>query len=101
MDLGADRRGVDMGPFAVRYARLREGLQALGIPTTLDHGNIPVPVPEAASVADQHAKYLPIILAVCEELAQLAASGVPDPNALSALRDRYDTDQLSTLTTWE
>ena len=71
MDLGADRRGVDMGPFAVRYARLREGLQALGIPTTLDHGNIPVPVPEAASVADQHAKYLPIILAVCEELAQL------------------------------
>jgi arginase len=71
MDLGADRRGVDMGPFAVRYARLREGLQALGIGTALDHGNIAVPVPEAASVADQHAKYLPIILAVCEELAQI------------------------------
>jgi quercetin dioxygenase-like cupin family protein len=34
-----------------------------------------------------------------EELAQLAASGVPDPKALAALRDRYDTDQLSTLTT--
>ena len=34
-----------------------------------------------------------------EELAQLAASGAPDPKALSALRDRYDTDQLSTLTT--
>lgn len=34
-----------------------------------------------------------------EELAQLAASGVPDPKALSALRNRYDTDQLSTLTT--
>lgn len=34
-----------------------------------------------------------------EELAQLAASGAPDPKALSALRNRYDTDQLSTLTT--
>ncbi|PSC06002.1 cupin domain-containing protein [Alsobacter soli] len=34
-----------------------------------------------------------------EELAELAARGAPDPDALSALRDRYDTDQLSTLTT--
>lgn len=34
-----------------------------------------------------------------EELAQLAASGAPDPKALADLRDRYDTDQLSTLTT--
>jgi quercetin dioxygenase-like cupin family protein len=34
-----------------------------------------------------------------EELAKLAAHGAPDPDALSALRDRYDTDQLSTLTT--
>jgi quercetin dioxygenase-like cupin family protein len=34
-----------------------------------------------------------------EELAQLAASGAPDPKALAGLRDRYDTDQLSTLTT--
>lgn len=71
MDLGADRRGVDMGPSAVRYARLREGLQALGIRAVLDHGNIPVPVPEAASPTDASAKYLPIIRAVCEELAQV------------------------------
>jgi quercetin dioxygenase-like cupin family protein len=34
-----------------------------------------------------------------EELAKLAANGSPDPEALSGLRDRYDTDQLSTLTT--
>ena len=33
------------------------------------------------------------------ELAKLAAHGAPDPKALAALRDRYDTDQLSTLTT--
>jgi quercetin dioxygenase-like cupin family protein len=34
-----------------------------------------------------------------EELAKLAAHGSPDPDALARLRDRYDTDQLSTLTT--
>ena len=34
-----------------------------------------------------------------EELAKLAAQGSPDPEALADLRDRYDTDQLSTLTT--
>jgi quercetin dioxygenase-like cupin family protein len=34
-----------------------------------------------------------------EELAKLAAGGSPDPQALAGLRDRYDTDQLSTLTT--
>ena len=34
-----------------------------------------------------------------EELAKLAAQGAPDPKALAALRDRFDTDQLSTLTT--
>jgi quercetin dioxygenase-like cupin family protein len=34
-----------------------------------------------------------------EELAELAARGVPDPKALAELRNRYDTDQLSTLTT--
>jgi quercetin dioxygenase-like cupin family protein len=34
-----------------------------------------------------------------EELAKLAAQGAPDPKALADLRNRYDTDQLSTLTT--
>ncbi|WP_315801461.1 cupin domain-containing protein [Bradyrhizobium sp. SZCCHNS3002] len=34
-----------------------------------------------------------------EELAKLTAQGAPDPKALSELRDRYDTDQFSTLTT--
>ena len=77
MDLGADRRGVDMGPSAIRYARLKEGLEALGIPTLVDRGNIPVPVPE--SIVEQtvkNAKYLPIILAVCEELAKLVADTI-------------------------
>jgi arginase len=69
MDLGADRRGVDMGPSAIRYARLKESLERLGIGVT-DHGNLSVPVPESATPDEQNAKYLPIIQAVCDELAQ-------------------------------
>jgi arginase len=68
MDLGADRRGVDMGPSAIRYARLKESLEKLGIDVT-DRGNLRVPVPESATVAEQNAKYFPIIKAVCDELA--------------------------------
>jgi arginase len=71
MDLGADRRGVDMGPSALRYANLRERLAALGVTDLVDHGNIPVPVADShAAQATRNAKYLPIILAVCQELAR-------------------------------
>ena len=70
MDLGADRRGVDMGPSAIRYARLKESLERLGIAVT-DHGNLRVPVPESATIDEQNAKYYPIIKAVCDELAQV------------------------------
>jgi arginase len=69
MDLGADRRGVDMGPSAIRYARLSEGLRSLGVSEIVDHGNIVVPVVESAAQNDVRAKYLPIIRKVCEELA--------------------------------
>jgi arginase len=75
MDLGADRRGVDMGPSAIRYARLKESLERLGIEVT-DYGNLRVPVPESASVADQNAKYFPIIQAVCDELAEIVENVV-------------------------
>jgi arginase len=68
MDLGADRRGVDMGPSAIRYARLKESLERLGVAVS-DHGNLVVPQPESTSSEMQNAKYLPIIAAVCEELA--------------------------------
>jgi arginase len=77
MDLGADRRGVDMGPSAIRYAKLKESLERLGIVTN-DHGNLVVPVPESASSEMQMAKYLPIIRAVCGELAALVENVVRD-----------------------
>jgi len=70
MDLGADRRGVDMGPSAIRYARLKESLEKLGL-VVVDHGNLRVPVPESATPAEQNAKYFPLIQAVCDELAEI------------------------------
>lgn len=68
MDLGADRRGVDMGPSAIRVARLNERLTELGI-EVLDAGNIPVRNPEMMSIIDQHAKYLHEIADACNKLA--------------------------------
>ena len=69
MDLGADRRGVDMGPYAIRYAKLQEGLHALGIATN-DLGNINVPVAEATEQHVPGTKYLPVIEAACRDLAR-------------------------------
>jgi arginase len=70
MDLGADRRGVDMGPSAIRYAGLNAAIERLGI-VALDRGNIPVRVAESASVEEAGAKYLPIILEACAQLADM------------------------------
>lgn len=70
MDLGADRRGVDMGPSAIRYAKLKESLERLGI-SVRDRGNLVVPQPESASPEIENAKFLPIIAAVCAELADV------------------------------
>jgi arginase len=72
MDLGADRRGVDMGPSAVRYAGLRAALERLGV-TAVDRGNIAVRVPESASHEEANAKYLPIIMDACARLADEVA----------------------------
>ncbi|MEO6914039.1 MAG: arginase, partial [Candidatus Baltobacteraceae bacterium] len=65
MDLGASRRGVDMGPSAVRYAKLHERLKSLGIAEIVDHGNLDVPVRESAGADSGRAKFLDVIQAVC------------------------------------
>lgn len=75
MDLGADRRGVDMGPSAVRYAGLADALAQLGVDAH-DHGNLAVRVPESASEAEVNAKYFPIIAETCERLAVLVEAAV-------------------------
>lgn len=69
MDLGADRRGVDMGPSALRIADLDEKLIALGY-EIVDEGDIDVQVPEVLRIRDPHLKYLPEITAACEKLAR-------------------------------
>jgi arginase len=68
MDLGADRRGVDMGPSAIRVADLNERLAGLGYEVK-DAGNISVRNPEMLEIADRRLKYLPEIAAACQKLA--------------------------------
>lgn len=69
MDLGASRRGVDMGPSAVRYTDLRDRLEKLGH-TVEDVGNVHVPFREdAARGAQRGARYLGAITEVCTEVA--------------------------------
>jgi arginase len=73
MDLGASRRGVDMGPSALRLAGLAERLAQLGYRVE-DCGN--VRVPDRTTLAGAGRDYLPSIAQVCEELAALTASTV-------------------------
>jgi arginase len=68
MDLGADRRGVDMGPSAIRVANLNDRLEKLGY-EVVDAGNIGVRNAEMMQITDGNAKYLPEIAAACRKLA--------------------------------
>ncbi|HPF61473.1 MAG: arginase [Gemmatimonadetes bacterium] len=71
MDLGAARRGVEMGPSAVRLARLEERLEALGH-VVRDDGDVPVPTRETLG-AGRGIDYLPTITTVCRDLASRTA----------------------------
>jgi arginase len=68
MDLGAGRRGVDMGPSALRIAGVAEKLRALGH-TVIDEGDIPVKSPEQQKIRNDKLKYLPEIVRACTLLA--------------------------------
>jgi arginase len=70
MDLGADRRGVDMGPSALRYSNLNEHLTELEYDVQ-DLGDIDVMIPETQHFGDPHAKYLKEIADACRHLAKL------------------------------
>jgi len=69
MDLGSNRRGVDMGPSAIRYARLHEQLRVLGVSEIIDRGNLAVPDRELAGLESADPRYLSIIQRVCDVLA--------------------------------
>jgi arginase len=70
LDLGQSRRGVDMGPSAMRVAGLEAKLEALGYDVK-DGGNVPVALAETKSEGDPHAKYLKEITDTCSKEAEL------------------------------
>jgi arginase len=67
LDLGGNRRGVDMGPSAFRIAGLAERLSSLGA-AVVDHGDVVAPIPETKSSGDPRKKYIREITRVCEKL---------------------------------
>jgi arginase len=77
LDLGAGRRGVDMGPSAIRYAGLDERIAELGRRVE-DWGDVETAVPEATEVVDERMRYLPQIKATCERIAGLVARAAGD-----------------------
>jgi arginase len=70
LDLGASRRGVDMGPSAVRVAGLEARLEAIGHEVE-DAGNVAVAIAEQKKEGNPHAKYLKEITATCTKEAEL------------------------------
>ena len=75
MDLGGNRRGVDMGPSAIRYADLEGRLRRMGI-AVKDHGNLVVPDrgQERAHAPEPKAHFHQEIVAVAEKLADQVAA---------------------------
>jgi arginase len=67
MDLGAGRRGVDMGPSAIRLAGLSAAIEELGW-RTVEHGSLTVREPEAVRAGRSNARYLGEVLDVCKRL---------------------------------
>jgi arginase len=79
LDLGAGRRGVDMGPSAIRYAGLRRRLQRAGIGVD-DRGNVQTPLAETRGSGSERARFLDEILETCariaDEVARARAEGL-------------------------
>ncbi len=81
LDLGGNRRGVDMGPSAFRIAGLGERLTGLSIPI-VDAGDLVAPIPEIKSAGDPTKKYIREIARLCEKLYKtslvvLEKGGIP------------------------
>jgi arginase len=71
LDLGGNRRGVDMGPSALRIAGLTDRLVRLGY-TVTDRGDLAVPIPETREWRDERQKYIHDIAAACQQLYETA-----------------------------
>ena len=77
MDLGQSRRGVDMGPSALRVAGLLSRLKQLGH-SVEDSGNVAVKQPEEQHFGERNAKYLREIAETCRGLAEITESSLEE-----------------------
>ena len=77
LDLGAGRRGVDMGPSAIRYAGLGERLEELGVRAS-DRGNVLAALQETVATGDPRARFLGEVKRTCELVAERVLSAAND-----------------------
>ena len=75
IDLGADRRGVDMGPSAIRYAHLQQELEKLGY-VVEDKGNVEAPIAETCAITDPKLKYIDCIVPMLRRVTGAVATSV-------------------------
>lgn len=75
IDLGADRRGVDMGPSAIRYAHIQQKLESLGYAVE-DKGNIEVPIAEMCKINEPKLKYVDCIVPMARRTAGAVATSL-------------------------
>src|SRR3569833_2635967 len=75
LDMGASRRGVDMGPSAMRVAGLEARLEALGHQVK-DGGNVPVDIAETQNFGSANARYLKQIAETCTRTAEAVAKSL-------------------------
>lgn len=73
MDLGSGRRGVDMGPSAIRYAGLADAVREFGL-QLVDRGNLPVPLPESEGSGEADRRFVETVARTCERLADEVAA---------------------------
>jgi arginase len=77
MDLGQSRRGVDMGPSALRGAGLQTSIKKLGLQVE-DIGNLSVKQPEEMPVGEKRAKYMQEIAETCADVAAAAEKALSE-----------------------
>jgi arginase len=77
LDLGGNRRGVDMGPSAFRIAGLGEKIAGLGR-SILDKGDLPTAIPETHQHGDPTKKFIREIARVCEKVHQTALASLEE-----------------------
>src|SRR3954462_4526216 len=77
LDLGGNRRGVDMGPSAFRMAGLRERITGIGH-SVVDKGDLPAPIPETQDLRDEHKKYIRDIAKVCQKVYQTSLASLDE-----------------------